>query len=151
MQLRHDLARRERWRADDARAIAGLVSVNYTYAGKTWDDTVPQHDMEAFGTKSMALATIAERMRWGFPIDAEARLILIDCMVQELANPVWSARLAATSCLVQSGVTDADPALRARVEQMATDPDPDVASNARRQLEHRDELLAATRRMKGQP
>jgi len=140
--IRNDLAHKPLWTVQEAITLRELVATNYTYGGKVWDDQVPRPQLEAYGRQSMGVATIAERFALGFPVDPQAKEILKAALVDLLGSPMWQARLLATTGLVQGDLAK-DPITRSRVEQMRRDPDPDVAANAARQLDYRDELFRA--------
>lgn len=146
-RLRNDIVRRPVWTMAEAREIRDMTLTRYTYAGRDWGaPNIPIEDMEAFGLQCNAMASISERLQFGFKIDPPAREMLIATLVEHLESPMWQARLAAISNIVQSGLTDSDPEMKQRIEAMIRDPDPDVSANAVRQLRHRERVLAAWER-----
>ncbi|MCC6660333.1 MAG: hypothetical protein IT437_05555 [Phycisphaerales bacterium] len=141
--IRNDLAHKAGWNQSDAEVLCELAATEYTFSGRVWDDSVPLSEIEAAGIQQTAVSTVGERLALGLPIEPKARAVLVKMLIDRTTNPHWRARLLACTVLVQAGLTDDDPSVRALVEHMKGDPDPDVAANAAGQLAHRDRVLTA--------
>jgi len=139
--LRNDFAPRHNWTKEEALYLVELVNLGYPASVHDRENR-KQEDVELQMIHGDALATVSERFTIDGPMDDEARAILTKLLTDQLAHPLWSGRLLAISCVVQSGLV-ADPAIRAKVERLTTDANSDVAANAVRQLAHYDRLKAA--------
>jgi len=144
-----ELRRKARWTVEDARVLVGFIRVPTVALGDCiGPDGMPQltqEQREALLVHSMASAGVSERYYYGFPIEENARVLLIDALLAELESPIPDRRVVAISSLVQAGLAR-DPVIRARIEAMKSDPVAMVAANAVRQLKHFDDLEAVRSR-----
>lgn len=134
-----DVLRRESWGAEEVRTLAAVVDrqpIDFMFR-----DDAPLEQIKAHRAASEAIDVIQARFVSRAPIDVDAQDALVDVMLGHSKKAdVWS-RLQSTSALVYSGLVEI-PRVRARLEVMCTDPHPDVAANARRQLHAYDERKA---------
>lgn len=141
-ELRNLLVPRPNWTIEEATYISDLVKAGYPASVDGARADIG--DIEQQTVYNMAVATIAERFTLDGPMDDDARALLRQTLLDELKNPMWGARVMATSSVVDSGLV-ADPKVRALVERLASDPNPAVSDNARRQLAHYDRVQAQKR------
>jgi len=134
----NQLARQTNWTHEDAEYLTDLVKLRYP-ASVHNRSTRTIEEVEQQALYCMVTGTIADRFRIHAPIDPDAGELLKSILLEELSNPLWSVRLNATSCAIEAGFA-ADPVIRKRLEQIMSDPNVDVAENAKRQLEHFDRI-----------
>lgn len=140
-ELRNRLARQRNWTREDAEYLVRTVNIGYSPAAHDRHRRT-MSDVEAQMVYNTATATVSERFMIDAPMDDDARVLLTNLLLDQLKNPDWGARVAAISSVVQGGLA-VDPAIRRKVEDLTRDPNPAVAANATRQLEHYDRLAAA--------
>ncbi len=126
-----DVLLRDEWDVEVVQELEAIVAAQPD--DFMFRDDAPLEQIRAHRAARETIDVAAARLRSGGPIDAEARERIIDMMIRHSRKAdIWS-RLQATSVLVDSGLVD-DGRVRARLEAMYSDPHPDVAANARRQL-----------------
>ena len=91
---------------------------------------------------SDAVSAIGTRLAYKGPIEEHTLPEFEREITGLLDHPVGSARNQAIAHVTEMGLLDHPGPIRRRVEAMRTDPDPEVAANAVRQLEWRDRLAS---------
>lgn len=136
MRIQNELFVRDLW--DDA-VVDELIAL----ASKA-DNTVVEFDDHGNPTSSErwdnqqtlenVLMYATERIRIGAPITPSARARLDTLLLAAANHPDPYIRLAVTADLCYAGLVE-DPRFLAAARSLQDDPDPDVAANARRQLQ----------------
>lgn len=135
-----DVLMREAWDAKTGAELANIVQA-------LPDDFILRDDapldlIRAQRSARECVDVIVARLRSNAPVEDECRKIAVDTLIAYSRKAdVWS-RLHATQVLVYSGLAD-DKRVRRRLEEMAEDPHPDVAGNARRQVRAHQERRTA--------
>lgn len=96
---------------------------------------------------SEAMNAIDLRVDSHAPMDPDVRQAFMEMYIGLLDDPVPQQRNAGIAYVTQLGLIDHPGPVRSKVEAMRSDPDPEVAANAARQLEWRD-LLRSKGRIK---
>lgn len=140
--LENDLMhQRTPWTTEQADRLVAILDRSYTdeeraiatRKGATMKDNEPLLQF------SFTEAAISLRLRHNDPIEHEARRMLIDALLARLDDPMWEIRLQAVADVVGARLP-LDPAIRNKIESMMEDPNAQVASNARNQLQNFDEI-----------
>lgn len=144
--LYNSLRHQAHWSVDDANRVAAIIQ------GANAIVTIDQLDAdlrlrEAWKNASMAITLAAERLQIGAPIDPTASSSLIRLLRGALDHGFAPIRHGAVTAVVSARLVE-DPGVRVQVEAMQDDPDPHVASNAKRQLMFYDQYKAARARSK---
>lgn len=129
--LWNDVLLQETWDADVGRELAALIAAlpdDFMFR-----DDSPLELIRAHRSANETVDVMVARLRSGAPIDDESREIIIEAMLAYSKKADLFARLHATQVLVYSELVE-DPRVRRRLEQMRSDHHPDVAANAKRQL-----------------
>ena len=135
------LGHKRMWDRGDVETLAKYAAVPVTFSGDDWEQATLDQ-IEAAGVQGAAYTILSDRIMRELPMDSEARALAVATLLSQLENPNHWCRVASISGVVQAGLIDSDPVLRARIAKMKSDPSPDVAANAAGQLAHRDRVLA---------
>lgn len=140
----NELAPRRQWTINEAAYLSDIIDFGIPAEINKDRDERSLEDIEQSSLYGHAMSLVAERFRLNGAMDPDAREHLQQTLLKELSNPVWNARLSATTNVVYSNLTD-NPSIRNKVEQIKKDPDRNVAANAAKQLAHYDRLKQRAR------
>ncbi len=137
-----DILRRPNWGASELEELR-----RYQSAPVDWRHVAgpPEQRTEAAAiallTWNEVMIAIALRLETKAPIEEPVRQALIADITKLLDHEAGLVRNTGIAHLTSLGLIDHPGPVRSKVESMRTDPDPEVAANAIRQLEWRDLLV----------
>ena len=140
-----DMPRKNPWTQDDALLLIELYERDLgvppmpdeEYLALPREEQIPVGERMIINSQAWGLAL--EALRLDHPMHPEARNVLELSLLKMLEHESPDVRVRASTGVVYSMMVT-DPAVRSLVEAMQSDPDPTVAANAARQLQHFDRL-----------
>ncbi len=129
---------RPRWTRAEVDQLTELIqkATALPDAGRLDNPTpISETDAGILSAGRFALTAISTRFSADAPIDPDARAALLIILENALRSGTPRIRHTAVASVADSGLAEASGPLRAALEAAQDDPDPQVASNAKRQLE----------------
>lgn len=136
MRIQNEIFRLPNWNVEIARELESIAqrSEGLVYRFTETGDDVAQEEGDALRAFQWVMLFCTERIRIGAPIDPDARAIINDLYFAAADHPEPMIRLSIGTDICYAGMVE-DPRFRSLAEELQNDPDPDVAGNARRQLQ----------------
>ena len=137
-----DILRRQNWGASELEELRRYQSapVDWKHVAGPAEQRTEAAAM-AFLMWNEVMIAIALRLETKAPIEEPVRQALIADITKLLDHEAGLVRNTGIAHLTSLGLIDHPGPVRSKVESMRTDPDPEVAANAIRQLEWRDLLV----------
>lgn len=136
-RLLNDILRRPTWGVEEASDVAGVIRAGYPRAWTSRGGLTDAEFSAAMVHTAAMLAAIA-RLEAGAPVDAAARAVVVETLVDELAHPFAERRSGAAVALIVTRSIE-DPAVRGEVERLLDDADSETAQIVALQLTHYDD------------
>lgn len=133
----NDLLRRWNWTDSEARELCGLLRAGYPVplAARR---AMSAEDFGRAMVHSAASVALLARLEVGAPMTPSARGLIVGAFIDELGEAFPERRCNAAMALIVSKSIE-EPAVRAMVEQLTEDADPETAEIVAMQLAHYDD------------
>ncbi|MDX2115604.1 MAG: hypothetical protein SFZ24_08290 [Planctomycetota bacterium] len=143
VRITNEILRRPAWRAEDVRELLDIMAPGYPRP--LGDRAATPADRARYYVFSEASLALSFRLESGAPVDAAARDLIVDHWLNELHEAFPERRIDAALELVFHGCIE-DRGVRALVETVLDDPEPDNRETLARQLARYDDVKLRTAR-----